>query len=133
MSIVINQSIAPVSAPGVTTDVVLQPGSVITARVLQILDDSQARISIGGQSLNVQTQVPLQAGQTLQLAVSQTSDSIQLAVVNPQAASSAAQGAGEVTGPVDRVSLAPTATTSIQAQPAVSAAGLVNQLTPQEQ
>jgi hypothetical protein len=133
MSLVINPSVAPVSAQGVTSDVVLQPGTVVSAQVLQILDDSQVRIAIGGQSIDVLTQVPLQAGQTLQLAVSQTADSIQLAVVNPQPGAAAAQGAGDVAGSIDQVTLAPTATAPIQAQPALSAAAPLNALTPQEQ
>ena len=74
MPIVIAQNIPPLAAQGATTaaDIVLQPGSVITAQVLQILGNDQARIAIGGQPIDVVSQVPLQAGQTLQLQVSQT-------------------------------------------------------------
>ena len=46
----------------------LQPGSVISATVLQVLGNDQVQISIAGQSIDVLSQVPLQAGQTLQLA-----------------------------------------------------------------
>ena len=87
MPIVINPSASHVPAPTpatTTAPVVLQPGTVISARVLQVLTNDQVRISIGGQPIDVVSQVPLQAGQTLQLAVSQTADSIRLAVVNPQ-------------------------------------------------
>ena len=67
-----------------TANVVLQPGAVIRAQVQQILGSDQVQISIGGQSIVVGSQVPLQAGQTLQLSVSQAPDgSIELAVVNP--------------------------------------------------
>ena len=38
------------------------------------LGNDQVQIAIGGQSIDVVSQVPLQAGQTLQLAVSQTAD-----------------------------------------------------------
>ena len=59
----------------------LQPGTVINAQVLQILGNDLVRIAIGGQSIDVLSQVPLQAGQTLQLAVSQTPTAVRLAVV----------------------------------------------------
>ncbi len=85
MPIVIHPNLPLVAAQGVTAPVVLQPGSVISARVQQILGNDTVRISIGGQSLDVRSQVTLQAGQTLQLAVSQTADgSIALAVVSQQ-------------------------------------------------
>ena len=65
MPIVITPNIPLVAAQGAAADIVLQPGSVISAKVLQILGNDQVKISIGGQSLDVQSQVPLQAGQTL--------------------------------------------------------------------
>ena len=64
----------------------LQPGTVINAQVLKILADNLVRIAIASLSIDVLSEVPLQAGQTLQLAVSQTPDGIRLAVVG--------QGAG---------------------------------------
>ena len=95
MSIAIHSTVPSVAAQGVTaqgvtTDVVLQPGTVVDAQVLQILGDDEVRIAIGGQSLDVTSQVPLQAGQTLQLSVSQTTEgNINLAVVNPPASAAA--------------------------------------------
>jgi hypothetical protein len=63
--------------------------------VQQLLGNDQVRIAIGGQSLDVVSQVPLQAGQTLQLAVSQAPDgNINLAVVNQPAGVPASQPAG---------------------------------------
>ena len=89
MSIVLNPQRLPsrrLAAQGVAADVVLQPGTVINAQVLQLLGNDQVQIAIGGQSLDVTSQVPLQAGQTLQLAVSQAADgNINLAVVNQPA------------------------------------------------
>ncbi len=83
MSIVINPVSRLVVAQGVTADVVLQPGTVVNAQVQQLLGNDHVRIAIGGQSIDVVSQVPLQAGQTLQLTVSQTADgNINLAVVN---------------------------------------------------
>ncbi len=112
MSIVINPTLPLVAAQGVTADVVLQPGSVISARVQQILGNDTVRIAIGGQSIDVQSQVPLQAGQTLQLAVSQTTDGIRLALVSQQGAASAGQGPANLTNAAataDFVTLAPDA------------------------
>jgi hypothetical protein len=94
MSITINPPLPLVAAQGVTSDVVLQPGTVINAQVQQLLGNDQVRITIGGQSLDVASQVPLQAGQILQLAVAQAPDgTINLAVVNQQAGVPAGQPA----------------------------------------
>jgi hypothetical protein len=122
MPIVITPNPPPVAAPGATAaDIVLQAGSVISARVLQILGPDQIRIAIGGQSIDVLSQVPLQAGQTLQLQVSQTANGIGLAIVNQQGAAGAA-GASAVT-------LAPDLAAAL-ATPVTTVAG--NQLTPLE-
>jgi len=107
MSIVITPNISPVAAQGATADIVLQPGSVISARVLQILGNGQVQIAIGGQSIEVTSQVPLQAGQTLQLQVSQTANGIGLAVVSQQGDAGASQGPAGATATLDIVTLAP--------------------------
>ena len=60
---------------------VLQPGSVVNAQVLKILSADLVRIAIASLSIDVATEIPLQQGQSLQLAVSQTKDGIRLAVV----------------------------------------------------
>src|SRR6201995_852116 len=91
MSIVLNPAASAVSAQsvavqGASADIVLQAGTVINAQVLQILGNDQVQIAIGGQPLDVTSQVPLQAGQTLQLSVSQADNgNINLAVVNQPA------------------------------------------------
>jgi len=107
MSIVITPNISPVAAQGATADIVLQPGSVISARVLQILGNGQVQIAIAGQSIEVTSQVPLQAGQTLQLQVSQTANGIGLAVVSQQGRAGASQGPASATATLDTVTLAP--------------------------
>ena len=108
MSILITPNIPPAATLDATTaDIVLQPGSVITARVLQILGSDQVRIAIGGQAIDVLSQVPLQAGQTLQLQVSQTANGIGLAVVGQQGG--AGQSQGLASAAVDIVTLAPEA------------------------
>src|ERR1700720_2750999 len=105
MSIVIAPNVPPVAAQGATTaDIVLQPGSVISARVGQILGSDQVRIAIGGQAIDVLSQVPLLAGQTPQLQVSQTANGIALAVVNQQGGSTS-QGLAGATAALDSVSL----------------------------
>ena len=137
MSIVITPQIQPAAAPAATSaPVVLQSGSVISARVQQVLTSSIVRIAISGQSIDVLSQVPLQAGQTLQLAVSQTSDgTIRLAVVTPQDGASAGQApapAANAAVTPDTVTLAPGAVASIAPQATPAAVTPNVQLTPQE-
>ncbi len=93
MSPIVNAIPSLVAAQGVARDVAFQPGSVVAARVLEVSANNQARISIAGQAIDVRTQVPLQAGQSLQLAVSQTADGIRLAVLPQQAAANNAASA----------------------------------------
>jgi hypothetical protein len=132
MSIVINPNIRSAAAQGVTAPIVLQPGSVISAKVQQVLGNDTVRIAIGGQSFDVLSQVPLQAGQTLRLAVSQSPDgTIRLAVVDPQGGAAASQGAGDpaAAATADSVTLAPDAAASIAAQTTSAVAAPTNQLT----
>jgi Flagellar hook-length control protein FliK len=132
MPIVINPSISQGAAPSATAAVVLQPGSVITAKVLQVLGNDTVQIAISGQPIDVLSQVPLQAGQTLQLAVSQGSDgSIRLAVVTPQDGAPASQGLSDASAAFDTLTLAPGATANIAAQTPVVVAAKI-QLTPLE-
>ncbi len=128
MPIVITPNIPLVAAQGATANIILQPGSVISAQVLQVLGNDQVKISIAGQPLDVLSQVPLQAGQTLQLQVSQTPDGIGLAVVSQQGSAAASQGAASSTTIGDSVTLAPGAVATIAA-PAAPGTALVNQLT----
>ena len=80
MAITITSNIqsAAASAPSapVASGILLQAGQVITAEVLQVLGNGQVQLAIGNQTIEAATQVPLQAGQTLQLQVSQTSSGI---------------------------------------------------------
>jgi hypothetical protein len=86
MSISINPVIPVPAAQGAAPELVLQPGTVVDAQVLQILSADLVRIAIDSLSIDVLSQVPLQAGQALQLAVSQTQDGVRLAVVGQGAA-----------------------------------------------
>jgi len=134
MAIVISPTIPLVAAQGVTADVMLQPGSVISARVLQILGSDTVRIAVGNQSIDVLTQVPLQAGQTLQLSVSQGSDgSIRLAVVNQPGDASAGPAVTNLAGATaDAVTLAPGLAADLAAPTASGIVAPKIQLTPQE-
>src|SRR5436305_11426700 len=103
MAISINP-VAPVlsaqEAGGVAPELVLQPGSVVSAQVLKVLSADLVRIAIASLSIDVASEIPLQQGQNLQLAVTQTKDGIRLAVVG--------QG-GDAGASADAVTLSPDA------------------------
>jgi Flagellar hook-length control protein FliK len=103
MSISVGPILPVIAAQGVASDVALQPGTVVSAQVLQVLSNDLVRIAIANLSIDVLTEVPLQAGQNLQLAVSQTPDSIRLAIVGQGAT------AGAATDTLSLASLAPNA------------------------
>jgi hypothetical protein len=131
MSIVLNPATASVAAQsgaaqGVAANIVLQPGTVINAQVLQLLGNDQVRIAIGGQPLDVTSQVPLQAGQTLQLAVSQAANgNINLAVVNQPATATSSANPAAVNATSDATTLAAAGSVAAPA----TAAAPQNQLT----
>ena len=81
MSIAINPIFPVIGAQGIAPGVVLQPGTVIDATVLKVLEANLVRIAIANLSIEVLSEVPLKAGQTLQLAVSQTEQGVKLAIV----------------------------------------------------
>lgn len=83
MAIALNPIFPVVSSKPVAADLVLQPGAVIDARVLKVLENNFVRIAIANLSIDVLSEVPLQNGQALQLAVSQNPQGIKLAVVPP--------------------------------------------------
>ncbi|SHL77815.1 hook-length control protein FliK [Bradyrhizobium lablabi] len=124
MTISVNPTVPVVAAQSVASDLVLQPGTVVDAEVLKVLSDNLVRIAISSLAIDVLSEVPLQAGQSLQLAVSQTADGIRLAVVGPDAAAGA---------PADAVTLTPDApVTAATASPPAGAAPTANALTPLE-
>jgi len=91
MPLSVNPIIPVIAAQAAAPDLVLQPGSVVDAQVLKLLSDNLVRITIAGLSIDVFSEIPLQPGQALQLAVSQAEGGIRLAVVG--------QGASAVTVP----------------------------------
>src|ERR1700710_559703 len=124
MPISVNPILPVLAAQGAAApELLLQPGTVVDAKVLQLLADNLVRIAIANVSIHVLSQVPLQAGQSLQLAVSQTEGGIRLAMVG--------QGAGTAVGNVtDTVSLAPGALADTALNPPAAAAPLKDTLTP---
>ncbi|TWB90092.1 flagellar hook-length control protein FliK [Bradyrhizobium macuxiense] len=97
-------------AGSVAPDLTLEAGSVINAQVLKVLSADLVRIAIASLSIDVQTEVPLQQGQNLQLAVSQSNDGIRLQLV----------GSGADTG--DAVQLSPGAANATAAPQPVATA-----------
>ena len=134
MAISVNPNLSLVALQGVTADVLLQPGSVLQAKVLSVGDNNQVRIAIGGQTVEATTQVPLQAGQTLQVSVSQTDAGVRLAIVNQPVTTTTAQAAQAASGAaVDSVTLGPQAIVLTSAQAAPSIVPTTTQaLTPQQ-
>lgn len=87
MVVSINPTIPVIAAPsvGTATDALVLPqGAVVTAKVQAVLANDRVQIAIGNLTLEVATEVPLQAGQTLQLAMAQSDQgTVRLAIVNP--------------------------------------------------
>lgn len=126
MAISINPIFPVIAAQGAAPDVVLQPGTVINAQVLKVLANDMVRIAIANLSIEVMSEIPLQPGQTLQLAVSQMPEGIKLAVVGQGGSS---QPGAQPAAPIaDTVTLAPDAPVSSTAKPA-AVQSPVNQLT----
>lgn len=88
MSIAINPVFPVVAAQSGGTDAVLQPGTTVDARVLKLLDANLVRIAIANLTIEVLSEVPLQPGTDVRLAVSQTAQGVRLQVV-PQGAGAA--------------------------------------------
>ena len=76
---------------------VLQPGTVVSAQVQSLLAADLVRIAIADLSFEVTSEVPLLAGQSLQLAVSQTPDGIVRLQVVGQGTSTASANTADVT------------------------------------
>src|SRR3954471_6368871 len=94
----------------VTPELVLTPGTTIDATVLKVLSAELVRIAIASLSVDVKTEIPLQQGQTLKLAVSQTETGIRLTNITDAAGAAA-----------DAVTLSPDALLDAPTAPATSA------------
>jgi hypothetical protein len=89
---------ASLGTSGTAPALVLQPGTVVNAQVQTVLAENLVRIAIANLSIDVLSEVPLQAGQNLQLAVSQTeSGIIRLAVVGQGAGAASTDAAARET------------------------------------
>ena len=128
MPISITPTIPVIAAQGAAPDLVLQPGTVVDAQVLKILAADLVRIAINSLSIDVVSEIPLQVGQTLQLAVSQTAGGLRLAVVGQGGAPSpsvAGSALGATLVPQTAVEVAASAST-------VAVTSAANILTPLE-
>ena len=114
--------LAAQEAGGIAPELVLQPGSVVNAQVLKVLSADLVRIAIASLSIDVASEIPLQPGQNLQLAVSQSKDGgIRLALL----------GQGADAAGSDAVTLSPDALADVAVnRPAIVSAK--NVLTPLE-
>src|SRR6266478_3431431 len=130
MSISINPIFPVIAAQGAAPDLVLKPGTVVDAEVLRLLSDDLVRIAISGLSIEVFSEIPLQVGQALQLAVSQTPDGIRLAVVGQESGAKAVASADAVTPAPDTI-VDVAATRPVGAAPATNQPSR-NELTPLE-
>jgi hypothetical protein len=108
MALSVNNVLPIIALQGVTADVVLQPGSVVQARVVSVADN-QVKITIAGQTIEAVTEVPLHAGQTLQVAVSQTEGGVRLSLLNQPATASVGSNLATTGAALDTVTLAPEA------------------------
>jgi len=99
--------IAAQSVGGASDGVVLQPGTVVTAQVQNVLADNLVRIAIANLTLDVLTEVALTPGQNLNLAVSQTQNGVVRLQIIGQGATATAAAAG------DSTSVAPNAPTAL--------------------
>jgi len=127
MALIVNPTLPVIAATpaAATPGLALQPGAVVNAQVLNTLAENLVQIAIAGLTIDVLSEVPLQAGQNLQLAVSQTPGGIRLAIVPP--GSQAASGAY-----LDAVALTPNAPLGTPATSPVNPTSQIDQLTPLE-
>jgi hypothetical protein len=125
MAISINPVLPALPAPeaaAVAPELVLQPGTTIDATVLKILSADLVRIAIAALSIDVKTEIPLQAGQALKLAVSQTEAGIRLTNVT--------EGGDAANVAPDAVTLSPDTPVDAPTAPVTTAPKIV--LTPAE-
>ncbi|UFZ06412.1 flagellar hook-length control protein FliK [Bradyrhizobium ontarionense] len=78
------------AGPTLQAATTLQAGALLSARVQQVLAENLVQVAIGNLSLELASDLPLQAGQSVQVAVSQTPQGLQLAIVG--------QGGGAAAG-----------------------------------
>lgn len=118
MAISINPIFPVIAAQDAASEAVLQPGRVVDAKVQGILADNLVRIAIADLTIEAFSEIPVQVGQSLRLAVSQTEQGIRLAVVGTGLSGTPAAG------PADTLMLTPdvaaAATTKAALTPALT-------------
>src|SRR5262249_34212899 len=81
-SAAVREAVAASTAAGPASPLVgLQPGAVIAARVLALLENGQVQLAIGNALVAATTQVPLPLGATVRLAVLNTASGTTLQLV----------------------------------------------------
>src|SRR5438477_1211202 len=115
---------APVPGATVTPAVpqlTLHPGTVISALVVQLLENGLAQIAIDGVAIAALSEIPLQAGATLQLAVSQAAGGvIKLSVVPTPANGAPIAAPNDGTGARSAPAASATSATPLGAGSAIS-------------
>lgn len=114
MSVAINPVFPVVAAQGAAASAALQPGTVIDAQVLALLDAGKVRIAIANLTIEALSEVPLQPGDKLQLAVSQTPQGVRLQIVPGDGATGSA--------PADRAGAAASIRVAMPSAPVQAAA-----------
>jgi hypothetical protein len=88
---------------------------VVDAKVQGILANNLVRIAIANLTIEVLTEIPLQVGQTLQLAVSQTAQGLRLSVLGQGGLPNLATAATATADPKDSVTLTPDVAATVAA------------------
>lgn len=129
MSFAINPVFPVISAQGATATTLFQPGTTISAQVLQQLDANRVRIAIPNLTIEVLSEVPLQPGQILQLAVTQTPQGVRLQIVPQNDGQSAAANAATSASANAEATILDILSTSNPAPPPASTNALVSTAT----
>ncbi|GEC15489.1 flagellar hook-length control protein FliK [Nitrobacter winogradskyi] len=116
MAISINPIFPVIAAQDAASEAVLQPGRVVDAKVQGILADNLVRIAIANLTIEAFSEIPVQVGQSLRLAVSQTEQGIRLAVVGTGLSGT------PVAGPADTLTLTPDVAAAVTTKAALTPA-----------
>ncbi len=121
MAISINPIFPVIAAQGAASEAVLQPGRVVDAKVQAILADNLVRIAIANLTIEALSEIPVQVGQSLRLAVSQTAQGLRLAIVGQGSSGAPAAGPADMLTPTPDVAAATMGAKTTPASKAASA------------
>jgi hypothetical protein len=126
--------------PVTTAQLTLQPGTVVSAQVMQLLENGLAQIAIDGLAIAALSEVPLQVGDALKLAVSQTTDGVIKLSILPAAgaavaadATGSAAAVGSTSAPLNAPSVATSASSTPVSAEAVAIAIATQAAAPRQQ